>query len=129
MEETVNLGLDPTFAQDPLLSEDVNEKLVEEHIKTKFDVEEQQSEPAEFTEGGLNALRYAAGFVPWKLKQNFKKPTCKYYVQDEKGDICLHSHPTVKPHEERCCLLALRCMRNKSYAESWEIRILTDNWC
>ena len=50
-----SLGLDPKFAQDPLLGQYVNEKLFEEHVKTKFDVEEQQSEPAELTEDGLSA--------------------------------------------------------------------------
>ena len=36
-----SLGVDSKFAQDPLLGEYVNEKLFEEHIKEKFEVEEQ----------------------------------------------------------------------------------------
>ena len=73
-----SLDLDPKVAQDPLLSEYVNEKLFAEHVKTEIDVVEQQSEPAELMEDDLNALRYAAGFVPWKLRQKFQKPTCKH---------------------------------------------------
>lgn len=73
-----SLGLDTKLTQNPLLIEYVNEKLFAKHIKTKFDVEEQQSETAELIEDDLNALQYAAGFVPWKLKQKFKKPTCQH---------------------------------------------------
>lgn len=72
------LNVDSNFAQDPLLGEYVNEKLFEEQVKCKFEVEEQCVEPAELTENDLNALRYAAGYVPWKLMQKFKKPTCKH---------------------------------------------------
>ena len=73
-----SLGLDPRFAKDPLLSEYVNEKLFEEHLKVKFDVVEEQSEIPDPTEDEIVTLRYAAGFVPWKLKQKFSKATCKH---------------------------------------------------
>lgn len=72
------LGLESRFAQDPLLGEYVNEKVFVEHVKVKFHVEEQDVEPAELTDNDLNALRYAAGYVPWKLRQKFKKATCKH---------------------------------------------------
>ena len=73
-----SLGVDAKFAQDPLLGEYVNDKLFGEHVKAKFEVEAQCVEPTELTENDLNALRYAAGYVPWKLSQKFKKPTCKH---------------------------------------------------
>lgn len=77
-----SLGLDSSgesrFAQDPLLGEYVNEKVFGEHVKVKFHVESQDSEPAELTDNDLNALRCAAGYVPWKLRQKYKKPTCKH---------------------------------------------------
>ena len=56
----------------------MNEKLIEKYVKSKFEVVEQQSQPAELTDGDLNALRYAAGFVQWKLKKKFQKPTCNH---------------------------------------------------
>ena len=70
--------MNPSVAQDTLLSEYVNAKLFEKHVKARFDVEEQQPEPADFTEDDLNALRYAAGYVTRKLKQKYQKPTCKH---------------------------------------------------
>ena len=73
-----SLGVDAKFAQDPLLGEYVNDKLFGEHVKAKFEVEEQCVQPTELTGNDLNALRYAAGYVPWKLSQKFKKPTCKH---------------------------------------------------
>ena len=76
-----SLGVDSKFAQDPLLGEYVNEKLFEEHIKEKFEVEEQcvaMVEAGELSDNDLNALRYVAGYVPWKLRQKFKKATCKH---------------------------------------------------
>ena len=62
-----SLGVDSKFAQDPLLGEYVNEKLFEEHVKEKFEVEEQcvaMVEAAELSDNDLNALRYVAGYVP-----------------------------------------------------------------
>ena len=56
-----SLGLN---TKDPLLSEYVNEKLFEQYVKSKFEVVEQPSEPSQLTDDDLNALRYAAGFVP-----------------------------------------------------------------
>ena len=76
-----SLGVDSKFAQDPLLGEYVNEKLFEEHVKERFEVEEQcvaMVEAAELSDNDLNALRYVAGYVPWKLRQKFKKATCKH---------------------------------------------------
>ena len=73
-----SLGLDSRFAQDPLLGEYVNEKVFGEFVKEKFHVEPQDSEPAELTDNDLNALRYAAGYVPCKLRQKYKKTTCKH---------------------------------------------------
>lgn len=35
-------------------------------------------EPAKMTEDDLNALWYAAGFVPWKLQQKYRKTTCNH---------------------------------------------------
>ena len=52
--------------------------MFEEHIKAKFHIEAQDPEPAELTDNDLNALRYAAGYVPWKLREKFKKTTCKH---------------------------------------------------
>ena len=49
-----------------------------ESIKDKFHVESQDSEPAELTDNNLNALRDAAGYVPCKLRQKYRKPTCKH---------------------------------------------------
>ena len=94
-----SLGLDTKLTQDPLLIEYVNEKLFAKHIKTKFDVEEQQSQPAELTEDDLNALRYAAGFVPWKLKQKFKKPTCQHPNQQD-FLVCLAGMSELEGDEE-----------------------------
>ena len=76
-----NLGVDSKFAHDPLLGEYVNEKLFEEHVKEKFEVHETCAamvEAAELSDNDLNALRYVAGYVPWKLRQKFKKATCKH---------------------------------------------------
>ena len=73
-----SLGLESRCAQDPLLGEYVNEKMFGECIKDKFHVESQDSEPAELTDNDLNALRYAAGYVPCKLRQKYRKPTCKH---------------------------------------------------
>ena len=73
-----SLGLDSRFAQDPLLGEYVNEKVFGEFVKEKFHVESQDSEPAELTDNDLNALQYAAGYVPRKLRQKYKKTTCKH---------------------------------------------------
>ena len=73
-----SLGLDSRFAQYPLLGEYVNEKVFGEHVKVKLHVESQDSEPAELTDNDLNVLRYAAGYVSWKLRQTYKKPTCKH---------------------------------------------------
>ena len=61
-----------------MLGEYVNEKVFGECIKEKFHVESQDSESAELTENDLNALRYAAGYVPCKLRQKYRKPTCKH---------------------------------------------------
>ena len=73
-----SLGLDSKFAQDPLLGEYVNEKVFGEHVKVKFHVEAPDTELPELTDSDLNALRYAAEYVPWKLRQKFKKATCKH---------------------------------------------------
>ena len=73
-----SLGLESRFSQDPLLGEYVNEKVFGEHIKVKFRVDAKDPEPAELTDDDLNALRYAAGYVPWKLRQKFKKAPCKH---------------------------------------------------
>ena len=35
-------------------------------------------EAAELSDNDLNALRYVAGYVPWKLRQKFKKALCKH---------------------------------------------------
>lgn len=64
--------------QDPLLGEYVNEKLFEEHVKEKFPIETTAAEPSEPSEDDHNALRYAAGYIPWKLTQKYKKTKCKH---------------------------------------------------
>lgn len=66
-----DMGMDPEFAKDPLISEYVNKNLFEDHVKATFEVAEQQPEQADLTDDELNALRYAGGFVPWKLRQKF----------------------------------------------------------
>ena len=73
-----DLNVDSKAAKDPLLIEYVNEKLFEGCVKAKFHIEEQQIEPPKMTEDDLNALRYAAGFVPWKLQQKYRKTTCNH---------------------------------------------------
>ena len=59
----------------------MNEKLFEERVKARFDVEEHQPELADFTEDDVNALWHAAVYVPWKLKQKYQKPTCQHAKQ------------------------------------------------
>lgn len=76
-----SLGVDLKFAQDPLPGEYVNEKVFERHIKSTFQVEDECTEPGELSENDLNALRYVAGYVPWKLRQKFRKGTCKHSNQ------------------------------------------------
>ena len=78
-----SLGVDLKFAQDPLLGEYVNEKVFERHIKSTFEVEDEFTEPGELSENDLNALRYVAGYVPWKLRQKFSKGTCKHSNQKD----------------------------------------------
>ena len=56
----------------------MNKKLFEQYAKSKFEVVEQPSEPSELTDDDLNALWYAADFVPWKLKKKFQEPTCNH---------------------------------------------------
>ena len=63
-----SLSLESRCAQDPLLGKYVNEKMFGECIKDKFHIESQDSEPAELIDNDLNALRYAAGYVPCKLR-------------------------------------------------------------
>ena len=50
-----------------MLSEYVIEKLFEGRGKAKFHIEEKLMEPVKITKDDLNALQYAAGFVPQKL--------------------------------------------------------------
>eukprot|EP00731_Ephydatia_muelleri_P032085 Em0023g592a len=69
-------ALDVKYLEDPLLCEYVNEKLFGMFVKTMYEVNEQQIVVADPTENDLNALRYAAGYVPWKLLQKYSKPTC-----------------------------------------------------
>ncbi len=66
-----------TWTVDPLLQEYVNEKLFEIIVKTKIAV---VPETAELTKDELNALRYVAGFVPFKLKKKFTKSSNPYTV-------------------------------------------------
>ena len=106
------LGLDSRFAQDPLLGEYVNEKVFGEFVKEKFHVESQDSEPAELTDNDLNALQYAAGYVPRKLRQKYKKTTCKH-PNRKAFLVCLDkwvrwsftSPILTKPKSEAECLL------------------------
>ena len=58
----------------------VNEKLFADYVKSKFETKVQSSDTSELTDVDLNALRYVAGFVPWKLKQKFSKPGCKIQI-------------------------------------------------
>ena len=55
----------------------VNEKLFADYMKIKFEAKVHSSDASKLTDVDLNALRYVAGFVPWKLKQKFSKPGCK----------------------------------------------------
>ena len=73
-----SLGLNSRFAQDPLLGEYINEKVLGEHVKAKFHVQAQDPDSAELTDNDPNTMWYAAGYVPWKLKQKFNKATCKH---------------------------------------------------
>ena len=65
-------ALDVKYFEDPLLKEYVHEKLFGMFVMTKYEVNEQQIDDVDLTENDLNALRYAAGYVPWKRLQ---KPT------------------------------------------------------
>ena len=69
-----SLGLESRCAQDPLLGEYVNKKMVGECIKDKFHVESQESEPAELTMismlFGMQQGMYHAS--------SGRKPTCKH---------------------------------------------------
>ncbi len=58
-----------TWTVDPLLQEYVNEKLFESIVKTKIATDRVVPKTAELTKDELNALRYVAGFVPFKLKR------------------------------------------------------------
>ena len=66
----LKLGVKPEYAADPLLSQYVNEKLLESYVKSKFSVENEAGLGAEVTElipDKCNALRYAVGYIPFKL--------------------------------------------------------------
>ena len=45
---------------------------------SKFPVEPPITELTELTDNDLNALRYVAGYIPWKLRQKFIKVTCQH---------------------------------------------------
>ena len=83
-------ALDVKYFEDPLLREYVHENLFEMFGMTKSEVNEQQIEVVDLTENDLNAFRYAAGYVPWKLLQKYTKPTCTH---PNKQDfiVCLSS--------------------------------------
>ena len=69
--------------KDPLFLEYINETLMTEHVKKSFEAVVQTVEVPELNDAELNALRYSAGYVPWKLKQKFSKrkdPYCKEYL-------------------------------------------------
>ncbi len=63
-----------TWTVDSLLQEYVNEKLFESIVKIKIATDRVVPETAELTKDELNALRYVAGFVPFKLKSPPKVP-------------------------------------------------------
>ena len=56
--------MDNRFIQDPLLAQYVNEKLLEKLVETHFIVKDSNIEPPKLTIDQVNALRYAAGYVP-----------------------------------------------------------------
>ena len=81
-ELSVSLKLD-NLIKDPLFLEYINETLMTEHVKKSFEAVVQTVEVPELNDAELNALRYSAGYVPWKLKQKFSKrkdPYCKEYL-------------------------------------------------
>ena len=83
-------ALDVKYVEDPLLSEYMHEKLFGMFVKTKYEVNELQIEDVDLTENDLNALRYAAGYVPWKLLQKYTKPICKHLNRQD-FMVCLSS--------------------------------------
>ena len=56
----------------------MHEKLFGMFVMTKYEVNKQQIEDVDLTENDQNALRYAAGYVPWKLLQKCTKPNCTH---------------------------------------------------
>ncbi len=80
-----------TWTVDPLLQEYVNEKLFESIVKTKIATDRVVPETAELTKDEHNALRYVAGFVPFKLKKKFTKSShpefllCLSQMNKDKG--------------------------------------------
>ena len=68
---------------DYLVTEYVNEKVMEMEVKATYEVEYEKVVVEDLTEDEQNALRYAAGYVPKKLIEKFRKPT---YTHPHKQD-------------------------------------------
>lgn len=66
----VNLDMD---CCDYLLTECVNEKVMEMKVNATYEKEYKKVVVEDLTEDEHNALRYAAGYVPKKLIEKFRK--------------------------------------------------------
>lgn len=76
------VGVEEEYSRDPLFREYVNEKVLQCILESKASLKPTTTvEPTELTVDELNALRYVAGYVPFKLKKKFKKSSHPFKLE------------------------------------------------
>ena len=100
----ISVGIDGQF--DPLLAEYVNEKLLLKFIKTVYVLDKPNgtTDQLTLTVDALNALRYTAGYVPFKLLQKYKRAGCTHPCR-QSFILCLTSMVQSEKEAEDCTYL------------------------
>ena len=72
------------LSADPLLSQFVNEKILETLVKTKFHVSHHtDATPTTLSDDECNALRYGAGYIPFKLLKRYYNKAYNHQYKDQ----------------------------------------------